>query len=424
MGDDEMKKPSCVKQSSFTQFWGIGVGSRQLHPVNFLEVGKKDASASCEVRRVMSERFEHVGEAFVFFDLDHQGSLTRVRFERGLARMGLLGKVKPEQVMCEVNSWYNGKFSSVNAHDFMRHFHWGNSVYTKQDGDRMLARGKYTRQAVMMRGKPPPPPPAAKVTPMPTMYEAVTKEVRASLSPTPPAAPPPRTPGPRPQHIRPSVSTHESLADHRKHRVDKILVKGGRLGVISSAYLQEQDARGQGRTRKGAGATQQAKLPDFKEPTKPSTTTLKNLQACIMTSFTVQKAASEASDVNLQTNRDVMVISTPAPEPTPEPQGSGPQVQAPHHEACHHDASSDADADEDFRASDDGYDGCQWVRYEPGRMQDKRTMTAQRAKLERWQEQMRISHDGRLASAFAAPAHSSHDATLPSVHKPHRRFGF
>jgi len=337
--DDQRKEGS-----KSTQFWGFRVGSRLFHPVNFMEVGNKEAAATSLVRHTMQQRFQDVGEAFVFFDLDDHGALTRVRFERGLARMGLLDVINSEQLMCEVNGIYNGKLSNVMSHDFMRHFHWGHVPYDSTDGSAMVRRAMRNRDKILHRGKPPPPPPPAKVTPMPGMDVHIYQQPSAGMWPKAPDTA-------RDFNSRRSMSTYKNLADHRKSRVDMMRQTSARLNCISTAYVEPEMIVSQGH------------LPQ----------TSQALQKCQRTSFAVAIAVEQAS-VSEQVK--ILQISTPRGTPLAASAPDGlPDTLLP-----------------DYLNKDDLHD-----RYAVS-SREKLARGKQRDEMERWQHSMRMAAEhGRLA---------------------------
>jgi hypothetical protein len=231
----------------FARFWGFGLGSRLFHPVDFRDVGNGGGAATALVRATMQQRFQDVGEALVFFDVDNEGSLTRARFELGLARMGLLQEVNPEQLLCEANGAFNGKLSKLNGDVFLRHFHWGPVVLDMQAGTAMHQRALQNRESVFARGRPSPP---KKKAPCP-----VEASGRQGLIPKPPHTSHTAgyRPGTRPgtrgtQRTRdqavPSersrtatTVTYKSFADCKKERVDNRCQTSTRLTVMASKYV-------------------------------------------------------------------------------------------------------------------------------------------------------------------------------------------
>jgi hypothetical protein len=222
------------------RFWGFGLGSRLFHPVDFRDVGNGGGAATAFVRATMQQRFQDVGEALVFFDVDNEGSLTRARFELGLARMGLLEAVNSEQLMCEVNSAFNGKLSKLKADVFLRHFHWGPVGFDAQAGAAMLQRALQNREMVFTRGRPP-----GKKEKAPCSGEA---SGRQGLIPKPPQTPQTAAYRPGTQRTRAltvqsersrtaTTVTYKSFADCKKERVDNSCQTSTRLSVMASKYV-------------------------------------------------------------------------------------------------------------------------------------------------------------------------------------------
>ena len=211
--------------SRATKFWGCRIGSRLTFPIDFLQIGVRNAAASTLVRETMIRRFHHVGEALVYFDIDDVGSLTRAQMERGLARMGLLADVNSEQLICEVNGVYNGKLSNVAGDHFMRHFHWGEVAYDKQLGAALYSTARGSRQEIYARGRPPA---AARLG----------KPDHASRhGPRPPAGARAGESAPR---ARQQAACHVSLAELRKIRVGQAIQDSARLSVISNPYIRAE----------------------------------------------------------------------------------------------------------------------------------------------------------------------------------------
>lgn len=264
-----------------------GLRGRLVHPVNFRDVGKGGGAATELVRECMQQRFQDVGEALVFFDLDREGSLTRARFELGLARMGLLHEVNPEQLLCEVNVAFNGRFSKLNGNDFLRHFHWGPLKFDNQTGAAMLQRALQNRDSVLTRGKPPPTrTPAKGMAPCAVSGRAF---VPKQPPPTARARTRPGTQRPRVQEV-PKTATHKSFADLRKERVDSKCESSTRLTVVASRYTGGE-----------ASTPQNVLLPQIGRA----------IEQCTLTGFSVASAveADEAQTFN------VLRISTPAETP-------------------------------------------------------------------------------------------------------------
>jgi len=217
-------------ENKAARFWGCRVGSRLTFPVNFLEVGRRDAAATTLVRATMMRRFYDVGEALVYFDLDDTGRLTRVQIERGLARMGLLDKLNSEQLICEINGSFNGKLSAIEGDDFMRHLHWGEATYTKQLGSYLYSRARGSRHEIYSRGRP----------------TASAKAILSSGSFEEFSGPrPPLTARPTREadvKMNRKSNQHRSLADLRKVRVGQAIHDSARLAVISTPYIRPEAA--------------------------------------------------------------------------------------------------------------------------------------------------------------------------------------
>ena len=240
LGQHPVKRESKERNEArrrFARFWGFGLGSRLFHPVDFRDVGNGGGAATALVRATMQQRFQDVGEALVFFDVDNEGSLTRARFELGLARMGLLQEVNPEQLMCEANGAFNGKLSKLNGDVFLRHFHWGPVAFDMQAGTAMHQRALQNRESVFARGRPSLP---KKKAPCPAEASG-----RQGLIPKPP-----QTAGYRPgtqltrdqavpsERSRTATTvTYKSFADCKKERVDNRCQTSTRLTVMASKYV-------------------------------------------------------------------------------------------------------------------------------------------------------------------------------------------
>ena len=243
LGQHPVKRESKERNEArrrFARFWGFGLGSRLFHPVDFRDVGNGGGAATAFVRATMQQRFQDVGEALVFFDVDNEGSLTRARFELGLARMGLLEAVNSEQLMCEVNSAFNGKLSKLKADVFLRHFHWGPVGFDAQAGAAMLQRALQNREMVFTRGRPP-----GKKEKAPCSGEA---SGRQGLIPKPPQTPQTAAYRPGTQRTRAltvqsersrtaTTVTYKSFADCKKERVDNSCQTSTRLSVMASKYV-------------------------------------------------------------------------------------------------------------------------------------------------------------------------------------------
>ena len=243
--------------------------------MRFTEVGKPDAAATSEVREVMQQRFFDVGEAFVFFDIDDVGELTHVRFELGLRRMGLLHRINPEQLWCEVNSIHDGKLSKIEAHTFMRHFHWARDEaqavpYDQDVGNAMLRRAQSCREAIMLRGRAPLPLPPSRVTPPPPPERprqseqkrvgrqdslnwsqrswtprppntAKNEDARRRPAERPPAGPPFLDGGIRAQvETKRNAAQYKSVDDWKKIRATRQINASAKLTVISSPYTNSE----------------------------------------------------------------------------------------------------------------------------------------------------------------------------------------
>jgi hypothetical protein len=199
--------------------------------------------------------------------------------------MGILDKVNPEQLMCEVNGPYNGKFSNVQSEAFMRHFHWGPLPYSKHSGDSMLRRAMKIQPSILLRGNT-----AASVTPQKWMSSlreragANDKKCHIFFPKPPDTA---RMESNRNRRaLTTSKSTHKTLADHRKERVDTMCQVSTRLEVMSAKY---------------GNANFQA--------VRRSRPNINNvIQGCKHTGFAVAKAMDETS-INQQIN--VLQVSTP-----------------------------------------------------------------------------------------------------------------